>query len=137
MGEAEVDRALIEAAEGALRNAYAPYSGLRVAAAVRDEDGRVFVGVNVENVSYGLTQCAERVAVANAVAHGAKRLSALAVTSTLDGVITPCGACRQVLAEFANAGSPVFLADKAGTTVQTTVGELLPRGFLSLKSSAA
>ena len=86
------------------RRAHAPYSKFRVGAAVADEAGRIHVGCNVENASYGLTVCAERNAVAAAVAAGARRIVAVAVASGSRPPASPCGACRQVLAEFAGAG---------------------------------
>lgn len=115
-----------KAAEGA----YAPYSGFRVGAAVRAE-GVTYTGCNVENASYSLTICAERVAVFAAVAAGIRRIDALAL-ACIDGnpesapeSLMPCGACRQVMAEFGSAGLPVHI-DRVGTF---RLGELLPRAF--------
>ena len=121
--------ALVAAARAHLDHAHAPYSLFPVAAAVVDERGRVFLGVNVENASYGLTMCAERVAIFSAVAAGAKRIAAMAVTARRMSAITPCGACRQVMAEFCAADTPVY-SDQGGTSYATwTAGELLPRAF--------
>lgn len=120
---------LIGAAAEILRHAHVPYSGFPVAAAVVDEIGRVFVGVNVENASYGLTNCAERSAIFAAVSAGARRITAIAVTAPKMKPVTPCGACRQVMAEFCDAGVPVYL-DAGDACVHTTVGELLPMAFL-------
>ncbi len=120
--------ALVRAARGARRRAYAPYSGFRVGAAVR-AGGRTFPGANVENASYGLTLCAERVAVAAAVHAGARRLEAVAVASGTSPPTPPCGMCLQTLAEFAGPELPVALAGARGEVVRTTLGELLPRGF--------
>jgi cytidine deaminase len=100
-----------------------------VGAAVLDERGRVHVGCNVENASYGLTICAERNAVAAAVAAGARRLRAVAVVTETRPPGTPCGACRQVLAEFGGDELTVLLAPPSGPTDQTTLGALLPRAF--------
>lgn len=120
---------LIGAAIKVLCHAHATYSGFPVAAAVVDENGRVFVGVNVENASYGLTNCAERSAIFAAISGGAKRITAIAVTAPKMKPVTPCGACRQVMAEFCEASVPVYL-DAGDTYVSTTVGELLPMAFL-------
>jgi cytidine deaminase len=119
-------------AAAARRSAYAPYSHFSVGAAALDEDGSVFLGSNVENASYGLTVCAERVAIFKAVtAPGRSRrttVTALAVSATPP--VWPCGACRQVLAEFAGAGCLVILADAAGNVLETaTLGQLLPHAF--------
>ena len=121
------DQTLIAAARQARQNAYAPYSGFAVGAALRTRSGRVFTGSNVENVSYGLTICAERVAVAKAVSEGERDLEAIAVVS--EGAVTPCGACRQVLAEF-NPDLRVILADVEGDPREFRLSELLPEAFL-------
>lgn len=106
--------------------AYVPYSHFAVGAALRAEDGRVFTGCNVENASYGLTMCAERNAIAHAVAEGARRFDAVAVVT--ENGVTPCGACRQVLAEFA-PDMAVIIADDAGNRRTYTLRDLLPDGF--------
>ena len=121
-------QALLARARECLDRAYAPYSRFRVAAAVVDEQGRVFTGVNVENISYGLSMCAERVAIFTAVAAGARRITAVAVTAAGADLLSPCGACRQVLAEFA-AAEVVVHCDAPGEPQRWTVGELLPHGF--------
>jgi cytidine deaminase len=111
--------------------AYAPYSRYHVGAAVRTGSGAMFGGCNVENASYGLCNCGERTAIFSAVAAGERVISAVAVATDDGG--SPCGACRQVLAEFApRDGSPlrILLVDKAGEVVrETTIGELLPMAF--------
>jgi cytidine deaminase len=105
--------------------AYAPYSEFRVGAALLTEDGRVFTGGNVENISFGLTMCAERVAIGNAVQSGATKLSLLAITSDSAEPIVPCGACRQVLAEF-SPDLPIVSSTLAGLTQRFTLNNLLP-----------
>ncbi len=118
---------LVEHARRAQENAYAPYSRFRVGAAVLADDGRVFQGCNVENGSFGLTVCAERNAVAAAVVAGARPV-AVAVVTDRDHV-GPCGACRQVLAEF-DHDMPVVLADHDGRDLRTVrLSELLPGAF--------
>ncbi len=91
---------LVARAREAMRNAWAPYSEFRVGAAIEAADGRVFVGCNVESASYGLTICAERMALGAAVAAGARSLRRVAVTTEVEPPAAPCGACRQLLAEF-------------------------------------
>lgn len=117
---------LLHLAALARQSAYVPYSHFAVGAALRAEDGRVFTGCNVENASFGLTICAERNAVAHAVAEGARRFDAIAVVT--ENGVTPCGACRQVLAEFGPAMT-VIVADEAGRRRVYTIGDLLPDAF--------
>jgi cytidine deaminase len=119
---------LARLARAARRNAHAPYSRFKVGAAVA-AGGRTFAGANVENASYGLTLCAERVAVGSAVASGARRLEAIAIASGTAEPTPPCGACLQTLAEFGGPGLPVVLLGARGRVVETTLGELLPRAF--------
>ncbi|MEE3219638.1 MAG: cytidine deaminase, partial [Planctomycetota bacterium] len=119
---------LIAASIETLLLGYAPYSSYQVGAAILAADGRVFTGSNVENASYGMTLCAERVAVASAVAAGAREFSALAVATAGGG--TPCGACRQVLAEFCE-DLPVLLVDvsREQAVAETMLRQLLPDRF--------
>jgi cytidine deaminase len=119
---------LIEAACQARERAYAPYSHYRVGAAVLAGDSRVFTGVNVENASYGLSNCAERTAVFKAVSEGTQQIVAVAVCTENGG--SPCGACRQVLSEFVGENDvPVWLSDAAGRVRETTLFTLLPDTF--------
>ena len=118
---------LIEAAKAVLNNAYAPYSKFKVAAAVKTRSGKVYTGVNVENASYGLTVCAERVAVFKAVSEGDRDIEVVAVYVDADEPVAPCGACRQVIAEF-NPNALVVMAGR--NKVKTArLSELLPMAF--------
>lgn len=130
------DQELIQIAAEARDQAYVPYSNFKVGAALLSEDGRVFSGANVENASYGLTICAERAAVFKAVSEGARRFKSLAVVTDLPDPASPCGACRQVLAEFA-PDLKVILANTKGKAVSTTVAELLPLAFTPEKLEEA
>lgn len=128
MISSEQQRTLIEAAIDAQQRAYARYSNYQVGAALLCADGEIIIGCNVENASYGLTICAERVAVFTAVAAGQREFIALAI-ATKDGG-APCGACRQVLAEFARELPTLLVAaDRPDEIVATTLDELLPMRF--------
>ena len=122
------DEELIALALAAREKAYAPYSHFSVGAAVRARDGRTFAGANVENASYGLSTCAERSAVAAAASAGARELEAVAVATGASPPSSPCGACRQILAEFGRE-MRVLLVNDRGERIATTLGELLPRAF--------
>lgn len=119
---------LIAAARQAMGNAHAPYSGYTVGAALLCSDGTVFAGCNVENASYGLTNCAERTAVFSAVAAGQTQFQAIAIASSGAPAPFPCGACRQVLAEFCSPDFPVYVATSDGFET-LTLGALLPHVF--------
>lgn len=119
---------LLHVARSAQANAYAPASRFRVGASVLGEDGRVFAGCNVENASFGLTVCAERNAVAAAVVAGVRALRAVAVVTDLLEPARPCGACRQVLAEFGPTMA-VYLFGTGNAQVSTTLDRLLPDPF--------
>jgi cytidine deaminase len=119
---------LVRLALEARRRAYAPYSGFAVGAALRTADGRVFTGANVENASYGLALCAERAAVATAVNAGARDIVELVVASPTTPPVTPCGMCRQTLAEFARE-LPILLVNERGERTATSLEALLPLAF--------
>lgn len=115
---------LVIAAWQARESAYAPYSRFTVGAAVMTNDGRIFTGCNVENLSYGLTMCAERVAIGAAVAAGARNFRMIAVVADTAVPISPCGACRQVMAEF---GVPRVILANRSEHLEFSLEELLPR----------
>jgi cytidine deaminase len=119
---------LVTAATEARERAFAPYSKFRVGAALEAEDGTVIAGCNVESASYGLTTCAERVAVFTGVARGFRCFKRVAIVADTAALTPPCGACRQILWEFA-PDAEVILANLTGRTERFTVRELLPRGF--------
>jgi len=122
------DSELLELARQARQNAYAPYSGFAVGAAVVAGDGRCFTGANIENASYGLACCAERVAVFKAVSEGARQITAVAVVADTTGPCSPCGACRQVLYEF-GPEARLILGNLKGDQRVTSVEGLLPGAF--------
>jgi cytidine deaminase len=124
------DEQLLAEAEAARGSAYAPYSGFQVGAALLADDGSVQRGCNVENASYPAGICAERGAIAAAVASGHRRFVAVAVAGPAGVAITPCGICRQVLSEFSPNGQlRVIARDAAGAIRTTTIGSLLPGAF--------
>ncbi|MBI3737446.1 MAG: cytidine deaminase [Chloroflexi bacterium] len=124
---------LIELANEARRRAYVPYSHYAVGSALRTKTGRVFTGVNIENAAYPQTMCAERVAIFKAISEGEREIEVISVVTETGG--SPCGGCRQVLAEF-GLDTIVLIADGKGKLIQkTTVAELLPGAFTSAKLS--
>ncbi len=122
----EIAQNLVSQAVVVRRLAYVPYSKFPVGAALLTKSGKIYTGCNVENASYGLTVCAERVAIWKAVSEGETEFEALAVATNIGG--SPCGACRQVMAEFAPE-MPVLIADLAGKITTMNVAELLPLAF--------
>ena len=119
---------LVEVAREVRLRAYAPYSRFLVGAALLSTDGRIFTGCNVENASYGATICAERTALVKAVSEGCREFEALALVTAERPPVTPCGMCRQVLAEFA-PGLRVYLASTSGPHSTVSLARLLPRAF--------
>lgn len=119
---------LIAAARQAREHARAPFSEFRVGAAVRTKSGRTFGGCNVENASYGLTICAERVAIFKAISEGEREFDAIAVVTDAEALTPPCGACRQIIWEFCG-DVPVILANLKGKVERESSAKLLPRPF--------
>lgn len=119
---------LVQEALEARKQAYVPYSGFQVGAALVS-GGKVYRGCNIENASYGLTNCAERTAVFKAISEGNHKIEAIAVVADTEGPVSPCGACRQVLAEFCDNGTKIYLSNLHGNTVEWTMEQLLPGAF--------
>lgn len=120
---------LFEAALAARRTAYAPYSGYRVGAALRTVSGRIFAGCNVENASFPVGTCAEAGAIAAMVAAGERAIVEFLVLGDGDTLVTPCGACRQRIREFAAPQTPIHIADRNGVRASFTQSSLLPHSF--------
>jgi len=119
---------LLEAALAARENAHAPFSKFKVGAAVEDQTGRIFTGCNVENATYGLTICAERVAVFKAISEGARKFTRIAVAADTEVLTPPCGACRQILWEFCG-NAELILVNLQGKTESFRMKDLFPRPF--------
>lgn len=119
----------VDVAREALNKAYVPYSEFPVGACLVAEDGQMYQGINIENASYGLTNCAERTAIFKAVSEGQRNFQHLVVAGHTPRPISPCGACRQVIAEFCEPDMPVTLVGDDGVTMETTVAKLLPYAF--------
>jgi cytidine deaminase len=119
---------LLQAALEVRENAHAPFSKFRVGAAIEDESGRIFTGCNVENATYGLTVCAERVAVFKAISEGARKFRRVVVAADTDVLTPPCGACRQILWEFCG-DVEVILVNLQGKTEKFQMKDLFPRPF--------
>lgn len=120
---------LLKKATEARENAYAPYSGFKVGAALETEDGKIYTGCNVENAAYSPSICAERVAVAKAVSDGERKFRRILIVADTKDPCPPCGVCRQVLVEF-NPKIEVILANVAGKTEKTSLSDLLPSPFV-------
>jgi cytidine deaminase len=123
------DDELIGQARDARRWAHAPYSNFSVGAALLSSDGRVFTGCNVENSTYGLSMCAERVAIFKAVSEGADEIAKIAVVADHEHIAPPCGCCRQMIWEFASGETEVVLANFSGDIRKYRITELLPEAF--------
>jgi cytidine deaminase len=123
------DDELIEHATDARRWAHAPYSNFSVGAALLSSDGRVFTGCNVENSTYGLSMCAERVAIFKAVSEGVHEISRIAVVADHEHIAPPCGCCRQMIWEFASNETEVILANLSGDVRRYRITDLLPEAF--------
>jgi cytidine deaminase len=121
-------KSIIEAAQNARLQAVAPFSGFPVGAAVRSESGKIYTGCNIESASYGLTVCAERVAIWKALSEGERHFTELAVVADTETLTPPCGTCRQIIWEFARGATIVF-ANLKGESETFQMAELLPRAF--------
>ncbi|MEC0235548.1 cytidine deaminase [Paenibacillus kribbensis] len=120
---------LIQEALEARKQAYIPYSNFQVGAAVLGNDGTIYSGCNVENASYGLCNCAERTAIFKMVSEGCRKIDAIAVVADTEGPVSPCGACRQVISEFAHSDTKIYLTNLHGNTEEWTMEKLLPGAF--------
>jgi len=128
------NKELVRLAQEIKEKAYAPYSGFRVGAALLTGDGKVFLGVNIENASFGATNCAERTAIFKAVSEGEKSIKAIAVASDSDDFVFPCGICRQVIEEFGDADTKIICSRKDGEYEVYTLKELLPHAFTEINT---
>lgn len=124
-----VKKELVKQADGMLDKAYVPYSKFPVGAALLTKDGKTYTGCNIENASFGLSNCAERTAIFKAVSEGEKDFDYLVITGGTEEPISPCGACRQVMVEFFEPDMKVLLTNKIGKVKETTVADLLPGAF--------
>ena len=128
MAKEQMEPQLVSAAREVRERAYAPFSNFRVGAAVETADGKIYSGCNIESASYGLTVCAERVAIWKAISEGEKNLTRIAVVVDTEELTPPCGVCRQIIWEFCG-DVPVTLANLHGKTETVQMKELLPRAF--------
>ncbi|GEO79650.1 cytidine deaminase [Companilactobacillus mindensis DSM 14500] len=123
------EKQLFEVANKAMANAYAPYSHYTVGAAILCDDGQIYSGVNVENASFGLTNCAERTAIFKAISEGAQHVLAIVIVNGTEIKSKPCGACRQVMSEFMGPDDLVYLANNQNDYHEYTFKEILPLAF--------
>ncbi|MBA5728233.1 cytidine deaminase [Ruoffia tabacinasalis] len=133
MKQEKIDN-LVEEAINIKPNSYSPYSNFRVGAAIEMNDGELFTGVNIENVSFGATNCAERSAIFTAISQGyqPKTIKAIAVSGDTDDFLPPCSICRQVMVEFCEPETPVYLTRKDGKVLETSVEGLVPFAFSTM-----
>ncbi len=120
---------MIEATRKILDNAYSPYSNFKVACAILAENGNMYLGVNVENASYGLTACAETSAIAQMITQGAKSIQAVVLMNGEGTLCPPCGGCRQRIIEFSDPSTPIYLCDYTSLLQKVAIGDLLPHSF--------
>ena len=123
------DAELVATAISAMSHAYAPYSSFYVGAAIRDENGQIHSGANVENAAYPQGACAEVGAISAMILAGGRKIDAIAVAGKGDVLCTPCGGCRQRIREFAEAATPIIIADETGERARFTLAEILPHSF--------
>ncbi|SEI98288.1 cytidine deaminase [Alkalibacterium gilvum] len=125
----KMKKTLVKEADSMLEKAYVPYSHFPVGAALHTKESKTYLGCNIENASYGLSNCAERTAIFKAVSEGEKNFDYLVITGGTEDPISPCGACRQVMVEFFEPNMKVLLTNEDGKVKETTVSELLPGAF--------
>lgn len=122
-------KTLFEKALKASENAYAPYSNFRVGAAVVGDNGKIYTGCNIENASFGLTNCAERTAIFTAIADGCKKIKTVMIVAPTGHRTAPCGACRSVIYEFADGNIPIYFGESLEEVVMKPLNELYPNNF--------
>lgn len=127
-------KVLMDEAKKVKKNSYSPYSNFRVGAAIKMNDGKIFTGVNIENVSFGATNCAERSAIFTAISQGyqPKSIEAIAVSGDTEAFLPPCSICRQVMVELCSPDTSVYLSRQDGQIMETSVEELVPLAFEKL-----
>lgn len=131
MTNIKIEQELISKAKEALKNSYSPYSNFKVGAAVLTENGKIFVGTNIENASYGLSICAERTAIVSAIASGERKIEKIAIISSNDkDYCYPCGACRAVLSEFATKETQIYCCKTEQDYKTETIDSILPNNFV-------
>lgn len=123
------DNTLIKKAKAVMKNAYAPYSKFRVGSAIKTDNGNYYSGCNVENAAYGLTCCAEHNAIGQMIAKGERRIKEIYIVSDSDIICTPCGGCRQIIREFSDATTKIYMSSCNDDFKTMTIDELLPQSF--------